>query len=170
MLPDGLRHTTEILLPKVEFELLAFGHQAYRLADTTRNLPGLTGVLRYTRDSMSEELPNPILSEPEVVEPIGEGAPVGVSVPPGRRAARRDDGGARRRAEGRHQSSRPRYSRAAAVVRRRCGIGGFRSDLADYTATSEAHPLLAITETWFRPGLSRCALGAEDPFRHPGAS
>ncbi len=36
---------------------------------------------------MAEELPNPILSEPEVVEPIGEGAPVGVSVPPGRRAA-----------------------------------------------------------------------------------
>src|ERR1700733_6558101 len=36
---------------------------------------------------MADELPNPILSEPEVLEPIGEGAPVGISAPPGRRAA-----------------------------------------------------------------------------------
>ncbi|HEY5329180.1 MAG TPA: TCR/Tet family MFS transporter [Acidobacteriaceae bacterium] len=36
---------------------------------------------------MADELPNPILSEPEVVEPIGEGAPVGLSAPKGRRAA-----------------------------------------------------------------------------------
>src|ERR1700734_461074 len=36
---------------------------------------------------IAEELPNPILSEPEGVEPIGESAPLGVTVAPARRAA-----------------------------------------------------------------------------------
>ena len=36
---------------------------------------------------MAEELPNPLLSEPEVVEPMGEDASATVTAPPGRRAA-----------------------------------------------------------------------------------
>jgi len=36
---------------------------------------------------MAEELPNPILTEPEVVEPIGENAPLAVEIAPARRAA-----------------------------------------------------------------------------------
>ena len=36
---------------------------------------------------MAEELPNPLLAEPEVVEPLGEGAPVGVPMVEGRKAA-----------------------------------------------------------------------------------
>jgi DHA1 family tetracycline resistance protein-like MFS transporter len=39
---------------------------------------------------MPDELPNPMLSEPEVVEPVGvevQDAPLGMAVPPGRRAA-----------------------------------------------------------------------------------
>jgi DHA1 family tetracycline resistance protein-like MFS transporter len=36
---------------------------------------------------MAEELPNPLLSEPEVIEPVGENAPVGVKAEPASRAA-----------------------------------------------------------------------------------
>ncbi|MES2394327.1 MAG: TCR/Tet family MFS transporter [Acidobacteriota bacterium] len=36
---------------------------------------------------MEDEFPNPLLSEPEVVEPVGDGAPVGVPMPEGRKAA-----------------------------------------------------------------------------------
>jgi DHA1 family tetracycline resistance protein-like MFS transporter len=36
---------------------------------------------------MEEDLPNPLLSEPEVVEPVGESAPVGVTAAPAGRAA-----------------------------------------------------------------------------------
>ena len=36
---------------------------------------------------MEEEIPNPLLSEPEVVEPVGENAPVGVTAAPVTRAA-----------------------------------------------------------------------------------
>jgi DHA1 family tetracycline resistance protein-like MFS transporter len=36
---------------------------------------------------MADELPNPLLAEPEVVEPVGDGAPVGVAMVAGRKAA-----------------------------------------------------------------------------------
>ena len=36
---------------------------------------------------MAEETPNPLLSEPEVVEPVGENAPIGVTAAPASRAA-----------------------------------------------------------------------------------